>query len=100
MLSIARAHATAQLHNCTMPKNMHSALAQACDVHVPMPTYSDPIAPSKAEPELILCLFCQAAAEPKKTKTWQVDMSGGGHNTCKTKIGNGPAPKRGFADLP
>ena len=82
-----------------MPKNMHVHMHMSCDGHVLMPTYSDPIAPSDAEPELKL-LFYQAAAEPKKTKTWQVDMSGGGHNTCKTKIGNGPAPKRGFADLP
>ena len=40
------------------------------------------------------------AAVPVRKKTWAVDMSGGGHNTAKTKIGNGPAPKRGFADLP
>jgi len=45
-------------------------------------------------------LLYQAAAVPVRKKTWAVDMSGGGHSTAKTKIGNGPAPKRGFADLP
>ena len=50
-------------------------------------------------PNLYYFLY-QAAAVPVRKKTWAVDMSGGGHSTAKTKIGNGPAPKRGFADLP
>ena len=39
------------------------------------------------------------AAEPKRTTTWKVG-AGQGQYKAKTVIGGGPAPKKGFADLP
>jgi len=39
------------------------------------------------------------AAEPTRTTTWRVG-GGQGQYKPKTKIGGGPAPKKGFADLP
>eukprot|EP00320_Phaeocystis_rex_P019797 CAMPEP_0119071200 /NCGR_PEP_ID=MMETSP1178-20130426/48513_1 /TAXON_ID=33656 /ORGANISM="unid sp, Strain CCMP2000" /LENGTH=177 /DNA_ID=CAMNT_0007053105 /DNA_START=20 /DNA_END=553 /DNA_ORIENTATION=- len=41
----------------------------------------------------------KAAQEPVRTKTWAVG-SGAGNYKPKYKIGDGPAPKKGFADLP
>ena len=38
-------------------------------------------------------------AEPARTKTWRVG-AGQGQFKAKTVIGGGPAPKKGFADLP
>ena len=63
------------------------------------PAKPPPVGGTKGKAAMFEQVAVAASAAPKVTKKWAA-TGGAGQYKAKTVIGGGPAPKKGFADLP